>query len=250
MKLEIDTREPKQLIDLIKTQLKEVSIKSLDIGDFIIKNDNDEIQVIFERKSFSDLISSIKDGRYNEQSFRLNESSLPNHNIYYILEGDINKFILKNNEISQKILFSAIFSLSYFKGFSIINSNNIIETSEFIIRFVQKLSSDKRLPFYNNLTENSSKNNESYSDVIKTSKKSNITTENIGEIMLSQIPGVSINTAQCIMKIYNNINNLINEIKNNNDCLNDIKMDCKNGKRNINKTAIKNIKEYLGIIDS
>ena len=40
MKLEIDTREPKQLIDLIKTQLKEVSVKSLDIGDFIIKNDN------------------------------------------------------------------------------------------------------------------------------------------------------------------------------------------------------------------
>ena len=43
------------------------------------------LQLIFERKSLADLISSIKDGRYIEQSFRLSECSLDNHNIYYII---------------------------------------------------------------------------------------------------------------------------------------------------------------------
>ena len=39
-----------------------------------------------------------------------------------------------------------------------------------------------------------------YVDVIKKEKKKNITPENIGEIILSQIPGVSSHTSKVIMK--------------------------------------------------
>ena len=44
--------------------------------------------LIIERKSLSDLIASIKDGRYNEQSYRLIHSSgLYRHHIVYLIEG-------------------------------------------------------------------------------------------------------------------------------------------------------------------
>ena len=84
-----------------------------------------------------------------------------------------------------------------------------------------------------------------YSDVLKTSKKSYITKDNIGEIMLSQIPGISINVAQSLMGTFKTIKNLINEFEKNDKCLDTFQVDCKNGKRKINKTVIKNIKEFL-----
>ena len=253
MRLEIDNREPKDIIDIICSQIDNVERTSLEVGDFVIRNDRDEIEIIIERKSLSDLMSSIKDGRYNEQSFRLNECNVHNHNIYYFIEGDLNKYMTKNSELNQRIIFSAIFSLSYFKGFSIIKTNSSIETAEYIIRFYQKVLNEKnKKAFYNNYYYDNSKNMigeniAQYSEVNKMSKKSHITKDNIGEIMLSQIPGVSIITAQHIMKIYKNITHLINSLKEDTKCLDKLKIDHKNCKRNISKSAIINIKEYLAI---
>jgi len=82
MKLVIDNREPKELKTLIQDKIENVELKNLEIGDIIFLDDNDNIVLIFERKSISDLISSIKDGRYSEQSFRLQEYPLHNHNIF------------------------------------------------------------------------------------------------------------------------------------------------------------------------
>lgn len=53
-------------------------------------NESDETLLIFERKSISDLLASLKDGRYEEQSYRLSGSNTNNHNIIYIIEGDPN----------------------------------------------------------------------------------------------------------------------------------------------------------------
>jgi len=244
MKLEVDVREPKAIIEILKVYFPDLILKALDIGDFIIKNDDDNILVIFERKSFSDLLASIKDGRYTEQSFRLDHYPIHNHNIYYILEGDVNNFILKNNETTQKILFSSLVSLSFMKGFSVLKTNNLIETGELITRFMQKLIKEKGKSYYNSLNLNTNTNKD-YSEVLKTTKKSYITIENIGEIMLSQIPGVSITVAKVIMKRYNNIPNLIQELQKSSTCLDDLKIDGKNGKRKVNTTTLKNIKIYL-----
>ena len=66
-----------------------LEVVNLELGDFIICDDLGRENVIFERKSLSDLASSIKDGRYAEQSFRLNNYNFHNHNIVYIIEGDL-----------------------------------------------------------------------------------------------------------------------------------------------------------------
>ena len=98
MKIKIDHREH----DLIQSckyflgigpayQGIELEICNLPIGDIILCDDTGIEKVIIERKSLSDLASSIKDGRYEEQSYRLNGISHPNHNIMYIIEGEMNK---------------------------------------------------------------------------------------------------------------------------------------------------------------
>ena len=143
MKLFVDSREPNGLIEMLKVRVPNIELGNLDIGDFIIKTDDDDVVMIFERKSLSDLISSIKDGRYTEQSFRLTENPLPNRYIYYIIEGNIVDFINKNNEKTRKMLFSSMLSLSYTKGFSLLRASGWLETAEFVIRFMEKLGGGK-----------------------------------------------------------------------------------------------------------
>jgi hypothetical protein len=86
-----------------------------------------------------------------------------------------------------------------------------------------------------------------YSQVIKRVKKENITPENIGEIMLSQIPNVSACTAISIMKQFKTISSLITSLQNDEHCLDHIKNEI--GKdvkeRKINKTSISSIRKYL-----
>ena len=61
----------------------------LSLGDISIgKTGEDGELILIERKSFSDLLASIKDGRYEEQSYRLiNSLNIHKHNIIYIIEG-------------------------------------------------------------------------------------------------------------------------------------------------------------------
>ena len=90
MKLIIDNRETgfiekfQQLFPPLTHQLT-VDVARLDLGDMIIRSDAGVDEVIFERKTIYDLASSIKDGRYNEQSFRLDASPVHNHNIFCLL---------------------------------------------------------------------------------------------------------------------------------------------------------------------
>jgi crossover junction endonuclease MUS81 len=261
MKLVIDNREPKELKTLIQDKIENIELKNLEIGDIIFLDDHDNIVLIFERKSISDLISSIKDGRYSEQSFRLQEYPLHNHNIFYLIEGTLLNTRKQYNETIQKTVYSAMFSLSYSKGFSLLHTSGIVESAEFIIFFFQKLVKDKSIkPFYQNinpinnriheetLETNESKkieDNNDYVSYIKSSKKSHITKENINEIMLSQIPNVSINIAKCILNEYNNIENLIKNLKENSNCLENLKVKNNNGERKISKNSIENIKTYL-----
>jgi len=264
--------------------------ESLPIGDIIIADDKDE-KLIIERKSISDLLSSIKDGRYEEQSYRLNGISHHNHNIYYLIEGDINKQCrFKNNNVDKFTIYSAMFSLNYYKGFSVFRTFNIDETAIFICNTATKLKkSSNKSPYYycNNslakvvtdkivkeLDEEDQQQQEQqqqqqeeqdqqtqvshmniiskissekdYVSVVKKVKKENITQNNISEIMLCQIPGVSSVTAIAIMKEYKTISNLIKELERDNSCLNNITYSNTNGQeRKITKTSITNIFSFL-----
>ena len=271
MFIKIDTRE-KDLFDKINHLVKTIpnfnkciiQSETLDIGDIIIADEKEE-KIIIERKTIADLLSSIKDGRYEEQSYRLNGLKHHNHNIVYLIEGDLNKIShFKTNETAKFTALSAMFSLNYYKGFSVQRSISLEETALMICNMAYKLEkSPTKNAFYENLTNDNNNNNNNnnenltndgtnetsvkqYVNVIKKVKKENITPENISEIMLCQIPGISSVTALAVMSEYKSIANLIKELENNNECLKDIKLINTTGQiRKINKTCVENIVKFL-----
>ena len=152
MEIIIDYRE-KKLIKLMKSQLElyeykniEIKIENLPLGDIIVKKNNEELLII-ERKTLNDLASSIRDGRYKEQSFRLNNTNLHNHNIIYLIEGDITMWSNSFTNIKPETLYVTLFSLLYFSGFSVMRTLTLAETGEFILRITDKLirSKNKKL---------------------------------------------------------------------------------------------------------
>lgn len=277
MIIKVDIRESELLVkmnSLIETvnSFKNIIIKTetLSVGDIIICDDKEtnlEEKLIIERKSIADLLSSIKDGRYEEQSYRLNGLSHHNHNIIYFIEGDVNKntYFKSRTDAEKQMAYSAMFSLNYYKGFSVFRSFSLEETATIVCNMAYKLEKQKlsgKNEYYKNninsidetleekvnieetdIVEKSVKN---YVNVIKKVKKDNITPDNIGEIMLCQIPGVSSVTAISIMEQYKNMPNLIKELESNNDCLKNITSTNSKGQiRKINKTSISNIIKFL-----
>ena len=78
MFIKIDARETALIIQLkkINTESIEIRIEQLTLGDCIICDDSFNDIVMFERKTLRDLASSIQDGRYSEQCYRLKKHSL------------------------------------------------------------------------------------------------------------------------------------------------------------------------------
>jgi len=121
----------------------QLTIESLPLGDIII-NDGTQDKLIIERKSINDLSASIKDGRYEEQSYRLNGLDMHNHNIIYLIEGNINqtnsfKFNFKER-VDKLTIYSAIFSILYYKGFSILRSTDLDETATILCNMLGKIT--------------------------------------------------------------------------------------------------------------
>lgn len=302
MKVIIDKREhglfekcESILHSMTKTSYVILSKDVLELGDILITTDEDKPVLLIERKSFSDLLASIKDGRYEEQSYRLTHSSgFPGHSVIYVLEG---MFSQLKNPIEKKIIYSAMTSLHMFKGFSVFRTTTVQETAEWILYMADKIEREFHkgtFPYYLSgkfrkpvpdsmiplalenkmVVADATENTENlenvlaslevaaesdppteadYSSVVKKCKKKNVTPNNIGEIILCQIPGISSVTAISIMKKFSGFPNFMVEINANPDCLNNLMVgDGADGSklRKISKSTIDSIKSYLLAVDA
>jgi ERCC4-type nuclease len=261
MLIRIDNRE-QDLIKLVNQLIVtvpafkelQVAVEVLPLGDIIL-TENGADKVIIERKSVADLLASIKDGRYEEQSYRLNGiQGHANHNTIYLIEGDVNK--INNIKNERMTAYSAMFSLNYYKGFSVFRTFTIDETALFICNTAAKMikSADK-WPYYQikflqntdgDTVTDKPQNTKDYVSLVKTVKKDNITPENISEIMLCQIPGISATTAISIMEKFKTLSNLISCVESDPTCLNDVyNTTAKGQQRKINKNCVDNIVKFL-----
>lgn len=247
MNIKVDNRE-KTLWHLLLALRDDYGLKvtlekqPLDIGDAIIEDGEEEL-VIIERKSLPDLASSIRDGRYREQSYRLDGSPVPNHNIIYLVEGRMGAYNPRFTKITHATLYITMFCLQYFKGFSVTRTFDISETAEFILRMADKLSRGKDIHGYYHSKFVPRK--ASYCSVISKTKKKNVTPENISEILLSQIPGISSMTASAIMAHFPSLLALLDELRRNPDSLAGITYKTRSGKRRISQSSIASIKRFL-----
>jgi ERCC4-type nuclease len=265
MLIRVDTRED-ALNDMIRLNLTGTShtmrTEPLAVGDVILSSDDGKIDyIVFERKSLADLASSIRDGRYKEQSHRLQAiPGMHHHNVIYIVEGDLARYNERFSKISKKAIYSAMCSLNYYKGFSVARTMSIMETYELIHHYADKLSVSPA-PYgryhavagpsdadhdASEANTNDADSTPSYCSVMKVKqvKCENITPQNIGEIMLCNIPGVSSKTAAAIVKKYPTLRALIEALKTsgNGDCLDDIRLETQ---RKLSKQCIQNIYNFL-----
>jgi hypothetical protein len=84
-----------------------------------------------------------------------------------------------------------------------------------------------------------------YCSVVKKVKKENVTPENIGEIVLCQIPGISSVTAITIMKKFTGFPHFLEQLQINPDCLEGITIETNGKTRKINKSSVENIKKFF-----
>lgn len=299
MKVIIDNRE-RDLFERCHSIIQSTSTyvtlekEALSIGDVYFKTDEGKDVLIIERKSLSDLLASIKDGRYEEQSYRLIHSSgFPPHSVIYIIEGQMSQL---RSPMEKRLVYSAMTSLNFFKGFSVIRTTHLSETADFIIWTAEKIERNflkSIFPYYlkeqyakymkipvcvntkeelietidnepiqekpitmttpidETVTESTITTAETeiestnYCTVVKKVKKDNITIDNIGEILLCQIPGISSVTAIAIMKEHKTFPQLMKALGDNPNVLDSVCIETNGKLRKINKTSIENIKKFL-----
>lgn len=250
----LDSREVK-LIDLIKSKLPNdfkipYSTENLQIGDIIIKHtlDNITYSLIIERKCVTDMIASIKDGRYKEQKIRLlaELANSPNTIITYLLEGPMSELRLPQD----KTMFNGSIISSIFRDkVSIIRTYSLAETLDILIRLHERFTKDITdffIPKKNNtqlleqpipiqgqiqneeqvqqqlnqldseqLTGATSVSsgvegvNSLYLQSIKKCKKDNLTAVTWNHMCYMNIPGISSNIAMKIAEVYPKLKDLI-----------------------------------------
>jgi ERCC4-type nuclease len=259
MYIVVDNREDRiygYLENLHKVEMKE-SIKIektvLPLGDFIIRSDDGIDRILIERKSLADLLASIKDGRYEEQSHRLkNASGIPSHNIIYLIEG----FLSSISAQEKKMVLSAMASIHYFKGFSVCRTYSLLETTEFIYSMADKVhrSLEKGLvpAFSNEMKQEGGQEVDqeiqgggSYASFVKKVKKENITAANIGEIMLCQIPGIQTKYAMAILTYFGSFSKMVEGVKAGTADFSKITYLCNGKSRKIPKSCGESIVLYL-----
>lgn len=206
----IDNRER----DIIQKFDNNIIKENLDIGDIQIiykDNDDEKLLVIIERKTFDDLSTSIKDGRYKEQKNRILNSISNNIRKIYLLEGNKKDFTLSKNVLDGTVINTMIRD-----NIHIFFSKNIDETIQFINNILKNI-----IKYKDNIINNQN-NVETNNVLINTSKKSNMSSETCFINMMSGIPGISKKTALKFVEKFKNINNMFNHFHKNLDSNRDL----------------------------
>lgn len=282
MKIIVDERETalyglliQQPSDDKKPQIEK---RVIPLGDILFTSDDESITYqIIERKSIADLLASVKDGRYAEQSYRLANCFPNRHNIVYLIEGQV-------RDHDKKLVFACMASLNYFKGFSITRTVSLAETAQYIEITADKIarelskgtsqaatisaaSSPASSPAIPSAASSPASTNADitsittthdtpsevvtnveavdYCSVVKVAKKANITRENIGQLMLMQIPGISSTISGEIMRPFATFAAFIDHLRSEPAYLDTIVLESSGKKRKLGSNVVAAIKAYL-----
>ena len=168
MELLIDNRETR-LIEHFRTVNPDIKINiaQLQVGDIIIKYD--DYQMLIERKTVADLLSSIVYGRYREQKVRINayinEIKPIKGRAVYIIEGTYDKaapvFSKLTKERERSTYTGSLISTQLRDGIPIFSSIDIEDTAYIIMRFMSRMQSNCKELYSTILNMNSEINSSS-----------------------------------------------------------------------------------------
>ncbi len=205
--LQIDNRE-RELVSHFQNHEPEYSsfteFLNMDVGDiqWIDKNSGTPL-IVVERKTYSDLSASIKDGRYKEQKERFIYSMQKNIRKIYLLEGDnIKKFTLP-----EKTFQGVVTNTMLRDHIQVYFTKNINETITFIKNIHRNI--EKYVDEIVNEIVNGEEKVYNAENTCKTAKKDNITSSICFRNMMKQIPSVSTKLADVLTDKFKSISDFV-----------------------------------------
>jgi ERCC4-type nuclease len=179
-------------------------LEALDVGDVqYIDSDSDRVVCLIERKTLSDYASSITDKRSKNQSMRIQQMRRDNPDmivIYLIEGGTIPKDYMFRNGITRDRLYSSFVNRVVRDRFTLYRTHDINDTALIVTKLYDKLT--EQLTAVADGGGGDEGERVEYLHTIKLSKKDNMTPLNCYTCQLAQIPGVSIDMADQVAKVY------------------------------------------------
>ena len=202
VKIILDNREHK-LIKLIP----DTEVANLDNGDIHFMID-DTLVLIIERKTISDLSSSVKDGRYREQKARLISKSRENIKIMYLIEEDKpKKYSNYNHNLNSSTILSCIVNTMLRDELYVYRTKSIQDTVDFILKVSTQLKKNAKQILDNG--KNIKEQKYDYINSLNQKKKENVNKNMCFINQLCQIPGVSAKIGELIANEYTCMSDLI-----------------------------------------
>jgi len=181
----IDIHEPKSILNALKLRNAEFEREFLEVGDYILPE-----EIAIERKTGSDFLSSIIDGRLWEQASNLSQYKHPI--LALVTENLWKDMYYTNDRYVHKRFYGALSTLISKFNISVLVFSSENDFIDFIIQLDEKISSKKE-----------TSRPKPYTRKPKSIKERQ-------ENMLSMIEGVSIKKAHLLLKKFKNIKNISN----------------------------------------
>jgi len=121
--LTIDYREKSLIEHLVELKVPH-NTQNLEIGDILCTYP--DFKLCLERKTWSDLWASIKDGRYREQRSRLQEWSNNHQKVMYIIEGEPKEFD------NQDTCMRTLHRLPLLYGMGVWKTKSVVDTAKYL----------------------------------------------------------------------------------------------------------------------
>jgi ERCC4-type nuclease len=193
----IDSREH-EILNCMKSNHSTVRFDSiaLEVGDIMIVNAETDIPLlVLERKSFADLASSNRDGRYREQRARLLSLRGQGIPIGYLMEvgpgwsSDLNR--VWPGQVSEELLMSIVMRLQLTHGIPVLYSKDVSVSCAIISHLCKMLKKEPDIfvPSKGILAD-ATVAAAGYAEAISAQKSANRGLRRTGANMLSAIPGI------------------------------------------------------------
>jgi ERCC4-type nuclease len=197
----IDFRET-ELYELVKgMEGATVDSISLEVGDIMICN-GEEPLLVLERKTFADLASSNRDGRYREQRARLLSMRGQGIVIGYLLEvgggwsADLGR--VWPGKIPETTLASLVLRLQLRYGIPVVESKDANVSAALIRQLVRMVAADVDV-FKSVATGDATAVAAAYTEVLSAQKSANRNLKRVAAGMLCAVPGCGGKMSESIM---------------------------------------------------
>lgn len=186
----------------------ELSTAQLDVGDFEVvvqtKGAGDEEvtkRLVVERKAWNDHCASVLDGRRKEQTARalaMREQQAPHTTFVLLLEGSVPGWSGFTNALKNKNAHAALIKSTIRDSIPVLHCRDVQHTADTLMYLANTMAKGGLDPE----TKAAERAASGYAGVVKFAKKKANTAEELWNVMLSSIPGVSGSKAAAISAQY------------------------------------------------